>query len=229
MPNAIYLCAPLFALLLSGCDQQAEPAAADQSSSPAPTSTVSSPVETDSGECRSEILPRLSNTGFEVVEGQFNPTDWYIAQHAGERTYVVTINDGVITIDNTGKQIWMQVSQRLPADDLVGRELEFSAEIKMELHADGWQQVLTPGGGLTVQVRGIPPTGGGRRQLMREALTNQPLLGEHDWHPVGIRFTLPEGATQFEVGFLHQAFGSMSVRKPQLQLYTSDGAPCPQD
>lgn len=192
-------------LILLGCQQQ--------NADTAPPNAASSVA--DSGECQADNL--LKNPGFSSTGGV--PDEWGFSQHAGELAYQVSTADGELHIDKTGEQHWMQITQRVGDPKvLAGGQAVFSAELKMNMHADGWTQALEPGGGLSIFIKGTEPGAPLRQKtLLVSNLQHEPKLGEFDWTPVEVSFAVPEGVTQIELGFLHQAYGQMAVRNPVLR------------
>lgn len=174
---------------------------------------------TASTECTPPTLS-IENPGFEFDYERGRPRGWLINQHAGDKTYIVeTKPDGVLEINNFGKQYWMSLIQRFPAEQLVGQEIEFSVEIKLNLDPSDWLATLEPGGGLNIVVRGTEPGGHNRKALLyRSVMPNEPRHGQVDWHRISHQFTIPEGANLLELGFLHQAHGEMWLRDPQVKL-----------
>jgi len=214
----------LTAGLLSACQtapvqtEPSAPAAKPQTVTPAakpvnPPALVSSSALTS---CDYRGAPMLKNPELEFDYQRGRPAGWLINQHGGDKTYEVDTHDGVLRINNYGKQYWMRLSQRFPANNLVGREFVFSADIKMDLNPEGWVSTLVPGGGLTVVVRGQKPgTHNTKSVLYTTSMPNEPRHGQLDWHRREHRFTVPEGARFLELGFLHQAHGEMWIKDPQ--------------
>lgn len=179
-------------------------------------------------ECPAVTL-NLENPSFEFDYERGRPHGWLIHQHAGDKTYIVeTKPDGVLEINNFGKQYWMSLIQRYPAEELVGHEVEFSVDIKLNLDPTDWLTTLEPGGGLNIVVRGTKDGGHNRKALLyRSVMPNEPRHGQVDWRRISHRFSIPEGANLLEVGFLHQAHGEMWLRNPELTLIDpSDGSDC---
>lgn len=208
----------LSAALLSACQTasvqpESQPAAAPKAA-PATTAPVASSAALSS--CDYRGAPMLKNPELKFDYQRGRPAGWLINQHGGDKTYEVDSRDGILRINNYGKQYWMRLSQRFPAHDLVGREFVFSADIKMDLNPEGWVRTLVPGGGLTVVVRGQKPgTHNTKSVLYTTSMPNEPRHGQLDWHRREHRFTIPEGARFLELGFLHQAHGEMWIQDPQ--------------
>ena len=135
--------------------------------------------------------------------------------------YTVSTNDGELLIDKYGQQHWMLLSQEITGvGEFGGQTVIYSAELKLNLEsAPPETQALVPGGGLNVLVRGVDPNRPGPQKVVyHSSFQHEPHLGVTDWVPVSVEFTVPEHSRYMQVGFLHQAVGSMSVRNPALRV-----------
>lgn len=194
------------AVLLVGCD--------DSSTAP----------EAVPGEC-AEDGNLLQNPGFEATGVDALPAHWHAVQHAGERAYTISLRQGELSIVKVGQQHWMVVRQSVDPEPLAGKPAIFSAQMRQSMTAEGWTQTLEPGGGLSVVIHGTEPQAPRRKKLLFSSnLQHKPKLGEFDWTPVQVAFSVPAGATRVEVGFLHQANGDMAVRNPSLCIAKGAGA-----
>lgn len=158
----------------------------------------------------------LANTDFATnVAGAAPP--WMTSQHAGEKSFELTLANGTARIEKIASQPWFTLSQGLQAMPLRGETLEYSAELKLDLHEEGVDHAFKAGGGLTMILRGDPdPVMGGDRLLASEKFEHEPHIGTWDWTPVAIRFTVPDTATSLRLGFAQYANGSMEIRNPAL-------------
>ncbi len=203
----------LTALLLTAC--QTEQAA--EHSQPVANSS--------SADCALDNL--LRNPEFATAGQGPAPSGWNISQHAGVEAYTIELVEGELSIDKYGEQHWFLISQNVPGDALAGHPARFSAELKLDLHADGWTQALEPGGGLNITIRGTEPDAPFQQKLLyNSSLQHQPRLGTTDWTPVEVVFDVPAGATRLNVGFLHQAYGQMMVRNPMLSMISEQASDC---
>ncbi len=146
---------------------------------------------------------------------------WSITQHAGEAAYRVTVNDGELKITKHGEQYYMMVSQFIDLQDLKKQSLSFSVEMKQNMHADNWYQGVEPGAGLLVNITGSAEHYlGPKRGSYISQLEHEPKLGVFDWTEVSVCFDVSEHAQTFKIGFIHQAYGDVSFRNPQLTVAT---------
>ncbi len=159
----------------------------------------------------------LANPTFAVDE-RGRRKSWSASQHAGEPSFEVeATGEGEIRISKTGTQHWFLLSQRVPIDAVRGRDLVYSAELKLDLHDEDLSHAFEVGGGLNVLVRGQPGSGPDHNGiLLRMRFEHEPHIGKHDWTPVQMAFTVPMDATSLRVGITDYADGSMWIRKPRL-------------
>lgn len=201
------------ALLLSSC-QMAE--VREEVATPNSQTNTEATSTTVAGACDNSAI-HINNPEFTFDYQRGRPSGWLINQHGGDKTYEVMSREGTIRINNFGMQYWMRLSQRYPAHELVGKTFRFSADIKMDLNPEGWIQTLTPGGGLTVVVKGLKPGHHNPKSvLLSVSMPNEPRHGKIDWRRLNYEFTVPEGARTLELGFLHQAHGEMWIKNPEL-------------
>lgn len=149
---------------------------------------------------------------------------WSSTQHAGERSFAVDFDDAVLTITKTGTQPWLTFRQIVAADELAGKKLALTAELKLDLHDTGLKHGFTVGGGLTLIARSSSAEG--RKLLLRSIFDHQPHLGKTDWETVQVVVQLPEKTGTVEAGFMHQAEGTLQIRNPSLQLVDESVEPC---
>ena len=198
--------------LITACQTNQEKDTAANNNVPSSTTVAN----TNPGQCSTSALT-IKNPEFTFDYQRGRPAGWLINQHAGDKTYEVLTKQGVLRINNYGKQYWMRLSQRYPAHELVGKSFKFSADIKMDLNPEGWIKSLTAGGGLTVVVRGQKPgTHNPKAVLYTASMPNEPRHGKVDWRRLSHEFTIPEGARFLELGFLHQAHGEMWMKNPEV-------------
>ncbi len=160
----------------------------------------------------------LLDPGF-VAEVDDRRPAWGYSQHGGEVSYQFTVADDVLTIERTGPEPWGQATQRIDPAEVVGRLLEFSAELSGTIEATPEEQVQVTGIG--VRVMGYPPglpVIAGRHIMV--VADGEPELGPgtHPWLRQTIRFEVPEGATDIEVSIRLGMAGSLRVRAPSLTV-----------
>lgn len=164
----------------------------------------------------------LGNPAFTVNTVGAAPP-WQSSQHAGEKSFELSLDNGTATIEKIATQPWYTMSQSQKARPLRGKIIEYSAEIKLELDDEDLAHAFKPGGGLTLTLRGDPdPVMGGDRLLESKLFEHEPHLGTWDWTPVSMRLAVPENATNLKVGFAHQANGWMAVRNPALRVCNTE-------
>lgn len=180
-------------------------------------------------------LESSANDDFcEVVEGNYlqnpmfaqrNATGglqyWVGSQHAGEKSYDVESGDGGLTIIKTGTQPWYYLRQNLAAKEIAGKKLALTVELKLNLQQS---RRATVGGGVKIVARSSGLQG--RKLLLRSTFDHQPRNGKTDWFPVQVVVQLPGETDTVEVGFLHQADGTLQVRNPSFQLVDESNGPC---
>jgi hypothetical protein len=152
-----------------------------------------------------------------VLEADDRRFAWNFIQHAGEDSYIFETADGVLEIRRIATQPWGLAAQRLSARGLEGAVLEFSAELSGSLTALGRPEIEVTG--LAVNVRGISPLipfSVGKSTLLSANVEPGLSVGEHDWHRQSLRFDVPPGATDIEVGIQHGLGGTLRVRWPSL-------------
>jgi hypothetical protein len=179
---------------------------------------------TDSNFCELMDGNYLQDPGFNQRTSAGRLQFWGGRQHAGEDSFDLTFDDGELTIDKIGTQPWMSFRQTVEATELAGKKLAMNAELKLDLQQPRDSHPTVVGGGLKIAAR----AGGskGRKLLLRSNLDHQPRLGKTDWYPVQVVVQLPENTSTVEVGFLHQADGTLQIRNPSFQLVDESSRPC---
>ncbi|TXS96181.1 hypothetical protein FV139_01355 [Parahaliea maris] len=197
------------ATLLCACTDGTAPSSGTETNTASP-STGPSALQCEAGN------NLLANAEFATnVAGAAPP--WMSSQHAGEKSFELTLANGTAKIEKIATQPWFTLSQGLQATPLRGQTLEYSAELKLDLNEEGVNHGFKVGGGLMMTLRGDPdPVMGGDRLLASEKFEHEPHMGTWDWTPVTLRFTVPENATSVRLGFAQYANGSMEIRKPAL-------------
>jgi hypothetical protein len=149
---------------------------------------------------------------------------WVGTQHAGEPSFELEFDSGELTINKTGTQPWFYFRQNVAVEELVGKKLALTVELKLDLKQPKRSQGLTAGGGIKMVVRSSSLQG--RKLLLRSTLDHEPHAGKTDWYPVQVVIKLPKRSSTLDVGFLHQADGTLQVRNPSLQLVDESRRPC---
>ena len=152
----------------------------------------------------------LENPRFELDE-HGRRFRWAAMQHAGTKAYRVSVENGVLTISKFDEQAWFVFGQALEIPDRIGQRLRFSAEIRLDMTEDPGH-AFEQGGGLSLVIRGKP-----NKLLLRSILDHEPRLGKTGWEPVAVTVVVPPGAETLTANFLHQANGTLKVRKPELR------------
>jgi hypothetical protein len=163
----------------------------------------------------------ILNPRFEPGDAAVRRPHWSSTQHAGEPSYEVEAEDGVLVIRRIGKEPWGLVSQKVvDATGLAGKRLEFSMELAGELK-DTYGPALEPAG-LVVQVMGRGPADlpmMGKRHLL--VMTDDPglLVGKHGWARRSLQFDLPEARDlELTVGVQMTQGGELRARAPRLRV-----------
>ncbi len=164
----------------------------------------------------------LQNGDFSAKKKSGGPKEWTGTQHAGENSFELEIDGREVTIDKIGTQPWFLLRQRLPGKDFAGKKMAFTAEIKLDLRPPAGVEMLPIGGGLQIAAR----AGAGGKPLLRSTLDHEPRMGKTDWQTVQVVIEVPARTRTLELGFLHQADGSFSVRNPSLKLVDETTEPC---
>lgn len=146
---------------------------------------------------------------------------WASSQHAGEKSFEPEFDKGVLTIVKTGTQPWFYFRQTVAAEELAGKKLALSAELRLDMPES---QMPTVGGGIKIVARSSSLQG--RKLLLRSTFDHQPHNGKTDWYPVQVVVQLPAKTNTVDVGFLHQGDGNMQVRNPSFQLVDESSVPC---
>ena len=162
------------------------------------------------GDCE-EADNLLLDTTFEL-SGEAGRV-WRYSQHTGERSFVYSAEDGELELARISGQPWMILKQRLSDSELSGARIRFSAELKGDLPAEPKIHAFEHKAGMYLRV------GRGRAELAEHDHN----VGAFDWQEVELDRVLPSGANRLEVGFVHQAGGTLWARNPKLVIVTCEG------
>ena len=158
----------------------------------------------------------LDDPGFSTVEEPQRSRAWHYSQHAGDKAFEYGASDGILTFEKVGSESWGLLTQRVETEELKGKRVEYSAELKLDLTDPTDTHGFGYGGGLSLLARE------NNRVLLHSSLDHEPHMGVHDWQAVRIIAEVPEGTNYLRVGFLHQAGGKYQVRNPALRT-VADG------
>ncbi|MDA9941385.1 hypothetical protein N9C62_02130 [Luminiphilus sp.] len=136
-------------------------------------------------------------------------SQWRYRQHAGDQSFSVEAQDGVLTFKRLGSEPWAIFRQSITDERLDGATIRFTADLQGDVSPD-----VTHGfgakAGLFLQIGKRPDAFMGDQD---------PSNGQWDWQTYSVTETLPVGVTSVNVGFIHQAGeGAIEARNPSLVL-----------
>ena len=165
--------------------------------------------------CGSDVNLMVNGGFVREEDGTLQP--WRAGQHAGENSFRYDVADGVLTIERIASQPWYYFVQDIDVSELKGHRLYYSADLKLNLSGEGYNEVWEPGGGLHVLIWGlVGPAIAGSRQIFNSTFEHEPHIGTTDWFTPEISFVVPDNASAMKVGFEQRADGSMAARNPVL-------------
>ena len=134
---------------------------------------------------------------------------WRYRQHAGDQSFSVEAQDGVLTFKRLGSEPWAIFRQSITDERLDGATIRFTADLQGDVSPD-----VTHGfgakAGLFLQIGKRPDAFMGDQD---------PSNGQWDWQTYSVTETLPVGVNSVNVGFIHQAGeGAIEARNPSLVL-----------
>lgn len=135
---------------------------------------------------------------------------WRYAQHTGERSFSLEVEEGELAITRIATQPWMLLKQQVAEATFSGASIRFSAELKGELPTDPPLHGFEHKAGLYIKL------GRARAELAPHDYNKETF----DWQTVSIDRSVPQGVTKLEVGFVHQAGGTLWARSPELVIIT---------
>ena len=122
-----------------------------------------------------------------------------------------SVDNGELLIEKTGIEPWFLMTQIIERDQIPGKTVVFSAEIKLDMRPPEKPHGFKQGGGLIL-------TGmANNRPVVSLTMEHEPHMGSTDWQRVQMQAELPRSVQKVRLGFIHQADGSFSVRNPSLQ------------
>jgi hypothetical protein len=155
----------------------------------------------------------LVNPGFEAdpVAGSANVSGWVATQHAGDRSYLFTVDATTkhggarsLRIDNVGVEPYGAVMQVVDARAVAGRKVRFSAWLATrDASGDGASLMIVAEGS---------------RILAHDAMAGAELKGTRGWARQSVEIALPPATTQLRVGIVLQGKGTLWVDDAALEI-----------
>ena len=137
---------------------------------------------------------------------------WRMAQHTGELSFEVTVDDGLLQMKRIDKEPWMLYRQTVESAALAGATVRYAAELKGDAPGEPMLHGFDHIAGLYVKAG---------REPARLA-DHEPNVGQWDWQLVTMEEKIPAGVTSVRVGFVHQAGGTLWARNPSLVIVSCD-------
>ena len=141
-------------------------------------------------------------------------TQWQYVQHAGERSFLTNVKDGVLEIKRSGPEPWMILRQSIEHGVVKEGRLKFSADVKGSIGTQPQLHGFPHVAGLWLQAGDMAPD-----SIVAEHKPNE---GYWDWQRVSIEIpTSPRHGFSY-AGFAHQAYGSIWIKNPVLLIEVCD-------
>ncbi len=173
------------------------------------------PVVDDSPPCPGTVN-LLKNPALESSEDRLL-IDWNSTQHGAIPSFIVSVNEGTVTVERNGPEPWYNLEQFIDLSGYAGHQMLYKAELKLSLDSEDWSHAFEPVGGLQVLIWALAePAILGTRLVYQSSAEHSPNLGETDWFTAHVLFTVPERVKRTNLGLILQANGSMSMRNPAL-------------
>ena len=137
---------------------------------------------------------------------------WRMAQHTGELSFEVTVDEGLLQMKRIDKEPWMLYRQTVESAALAGATVRYAAELKGDAPGEPMLHGFDHIAGLYVKAG---------REPARLA-DHEPNVGQWDWQLVTMEEEIPAGVTSVRVGFVHQAGGTLWARNPSLVIVSCD-------
>ena len=137
---------------------------------------------------------------------------WRMAQHSGEKSFEVTVDNRALQIERIGKEPWMLYRTTVKSEAIGGRTVRYSAELQAD----------APG---VPQLHGFDHLAGLYLSVGRERARlaeHTPNVGQWSWQTFSIEEEVPAGVNTVKAGFVHQAGGTMWARNPSLVIVDCD-------
>ena len=169
-----------------------------------------------STQCEGRGKNLLQDPGFTTIDAPRRERKWSSSQHGGTPSFQYSASDGELLIEKTGSEPWFIITQHIDREDIPGRRVVFSADIKLDLRPPAIPHAFKQGGGLTVSARA------NGKPVVSSVMEHEPHMGKTDWQPVQVVLELPKQVPSVRLGFIHQADGSIRVRNPSLMRVAKD-------
>lgn len=166
----------------------------------------------------------LINAGFEEAGGADNIPGWHTAQHAGEKSYEMTVDakgaakgKQSFRLTQVHEQFFGMIGQTVPAtSDMAGKIVELSAMMKTsKVGPRGW--------GLFLNVHDA-------LDAVTATYESTPIIGDNGWTRVTVRGVIPPRPLRLEVGIQLGDDGNGGTGwadDVQLRVYTPEPAAVP--
>lgn len=143
--------------------------------------------------------------------------DWNSTQHGNIPSFIVSAEEGVVTVDRNGPEPWYNLEQFIDLKQYAGHRMLYQADLKLSLNSENWPHAFEPRGGLQVLIWGKTPTPVRvTRLLVNSSAEHSPNLGETDWFKAQTYFIVPDSPERSMIGLVHKANGSISAKNPAL-------------
>jgi hypothetical protein len=162
----------------------------------------------------------LLDADFALEAADRESAHWVARNHAGEPLSEISVNNGVLTITRKGAQSWFVFKQRVKGPDFSGMTAVFEADIKLGLLPPGESRIRDDAGLSLIALDGSG------RFLGNSTFEHEPHTGKSDWVPVRVAYELPLFTRALDVGFQHEANGTLRVKRPSLQLVKGTPEDC---
>lgn len=176
----------------------------------------------DDPACLLEDRNYLNDADFALEDQSSRSKHWTGIQHAGEKSFAVSIDDAVVSIERIGSQPWFLYRQRLKATDLAGRKMAFSAELRLLGPATGARDGVDPPVGLKLSA--LSASGKALSRLEQRLASGESIA---DWQKVQLVSQLPPQTQTVELSFFYESEeGTLQVRSPSFREVSSASSVC---
>ena len=164
----------------------------------------------DSGsECqRSENL--LKQADFSQVAGERYA--WRSMQHSSQPSFVLAIEEDVLTITQAGSEPWFVFKQAVDTAQVAGKRVMLSADMRGDIKTEPRTHGFEYKAGLYYRVVTSD------RSSQSFSGDQQPNIGEWDWRSFEVEVQVPQNLRSLEIGFFHQAGGVLYAKNPSLVI-----------
>ena len=159
----------------------------------------------------------LQGTDFKILEDRSFP--WLQRQHA-RQSYEASVDDsGVLSITQKGNEPWFIYYQRVEDPRLAGNIIRYSADLQGQVNVEPKFHGFPHLAGLYY----VPAKGTKRLSSYSKVAEHTPNGGNWDWQRFTVEYRVPVTASVVEVGFVHQARGTIMARNPELVVVECAG------